>query len=167
MGIFSWLFGGAGGVKQTPEQIEADRVKNRRIDLVQRLKEDHRFMLETWVGIGNDVDAGRHEAAVKGLAAFKDRLVPHVMMENTYLYKGLEKDCSGEETSLMLIRDMHAEMDAIGKAVVAFTRKYMLLADDSTLMVTFKKDYQEIQTILLDRIKREERDLYVLYKGLD
>lgn len=137
------------------------------MELVQRLKEDHRFMVETWVGIGNDVEAGRHEAAVKGIASFKDRLVPHVMMENTYLYKGLEKDCAGEETSLMLIRDMHAEMDAIGKAVVAFTRKYMQLADDSTLLVSFKKEFNEIQAVLLDRIKREERDLYVLYKGLD
>ncbi|HET7775092.1 MAG TPA: hemerythrin domain-containing protein, partial [Azospira sp.] len=65
--------------------------------------------------------------------------------------------------SFELMRGFRHEMDAIGKAVLAFLSKYKDIGTQANLAASFGGDLQQVGDVLVNRIRREEETLYPLY----
>jgi hypothetical protein len=55
-------------------------------------------------------------------------------------------------------------MNTIARAVVEFVKKYQRLGIDHSLQVQFTVDYRAVGGLLVQRIEREEGNLYPLYQ---
>lgn len=132
-------------------------------DLIDQLKRDHQTLLGLFAALREAFAAGNHTAVAEHLETFRIAIQSHLLVENIRLYIYLEHQLSGDAGSHELIHGFRHEMDAIGKAVMAFIAKYKDIAVDHNLAASFGKDADAVGRVLVDRIKREEATLYPLY----
>ncbi|MDR0479252.1 MAG: hemerythrin domain-containing protein [Burkholderiaceae bacterium] len=131
--------------------------------LITHLLDEHRKLLSLFTSISNAFVRGDFTHTVTFLRQFKSNLAAHLLTENVRLYVYLEHTFTDDEFSHILIHNMHQEMDAIGRNVLAFLSKYDALDRDPVLSQSFAAAANNIGQILSDRIKREEETLYPLY----
>lgn len=132
-------------------------------ELIEQLKRDHQALLALFGSIQTAFAAGRLQAVVEHLDAFRTGIQSHLLIENVRLYIYLEHQLASDEASHQLIHDFRHEMDGIGKAVVGFLAKYKDLSVDTNLVASFGRDLEAVGKVLVDRIQREEATLYPLY----
>lgn len=132
-------------------------------ELVDKLKGDHRKLLELFLGVKAAGEAGDMAMAAARLEDFRAELQGHLLTENIRLYVYLEHALAHDADSHGLMRSFRHEMDEIGKAVVGFLSKYRELASNPVLATTFVPDLEAVGKVLVERIRREEDTLYPLY----
>lgn len=132
-------------------------------ELIDRLKADHRSLLELFGQIKQAFGDGRPAEAAALLNRFRGALQDHLLVENVRLYVYLEHLLRPDAASYTLIHEFRHEMDGIGKAATAFLSKYARLADEAALQGTFLAELDAVGQVLVERIRREESVLYPMY----
>lgn len=133
-------------------------------DLIDRLKSEHRVLLELFGRIKLSYSAGKHDEAAALLGRFRTALQDHLLVENVRLYVYLEHLLREDTASSGLIHDFRHEMDGIGKSVLAFLSKYGRLGQDPELQHSFGAELDAVGRVLVERIQREESVLYPMYE---
>ena len=131
--------------------------------LVPALKNDHQELVALFEQIGRTYEARRYHEIPALLTAFKTRLEAHLLTENVRFYNYVESTLRDDAENLSLIRDFRREMNTIARAVVEFVKKYQRLGVDQSMQVAFVMDYRNVGGLLVQRIEREEGNLYPLY----
>ena len=125
-------------------------------DLVQRLKADHKQLLELFGKISAAFAQNNLPLTAQFLDDFRSRIQAHLLTENIRFYIYLEHSLTSDMASSALVHEFRQEMDGIGQAMLEFLNKYKEIATRPDFAIPFGK-------VLVDRIKREEDTLYPLY----
>jgi hypothetical protein len=131
--------------------------------LVVELKRDHQRLLGLYVHIKERFEQGDFAALTRDLGEFRLLLQEHLLTEKIRLYIYLEHALGQDAETLELIRRFKQEMDAIGREVTRFLRKYEALDANPGLAGDFQRELDNIGGILNKRIQAEENQLYSLY----
>ena len=131
--------------------------------LVPSLKNDHQELVALFEQIGRTYEARRFHEIPALLTAFKTRLEAHLLTENVRFYNYVESTLRDDAENLALIRDFRREMNTIARGVIDFVKKYQSSNDADGLMHGFLADYRTVGGLLVQRIQREEGNLYPLY----
>lgn len=136
--------------------------------LVAELTHDHRQLLAAYGALKHSAEAGDVAAFKSALGDFKALLVPHVVKEAykvyTYLRQTLRQ--KGELEVYQRVNAYKSEMGRIGDAAIRFIDTYSDADDETIDFPQVRAALHEIGQLLGDRIRREEADLYPLYKTL-
>lgn len=132
-------------------------------ELVSELKDDHQELLKLFGAISAAHARGDLEETCELLDRFRSALGEHLIKENVRFYIYLEHALKKDQSSYELVHQFRREMDDIGKAVMAFLKRYRNLASDPALAKSFGADLGEIGKVLGERIRSEETTLYSLY----
>jgi len=138
-------------------------------ELVQELVNDHRQLLEAYHGLKRSADDGDITAFRAALARFKSLLVPHVVKEayKVYTYLRQTLKARGDMDAYQRVNGYKAEMGHIGEAAIQFIDTYTQAQDDDIDFEQVRSALREIGVLLGDQIRREEADLYPLYRTLN
>lgn len=131
--------------------------------LVPALKNDHQELVALFEQIGRTYEARRFHEIAALLTAFKTRLEAHLLTENVRFYNYVESTLRDDAENLALIRDFRREMNTIARGVIDFVKKYQANGNNESLMHGFLADYRTVGGLLVQRIQREEGNLYPLY----
>lgn len=131
--------------------------------LVPALKNDHQELISLFEQIGRTYEARRNHEIPALLTAFKTRLEAHLLTENVRFYNYVESTLRDDAENLSLIRDFRREMNTIARGVIDFVKKYQASQDPDLLLHGFLADYRTVGGLLVQRIQREEGNLYPLY----
>jgi hypothetical protein len=131
--------------------------------LVPALKNDHQELVALFEQIGRTYEARRFHEIPALLTAFKTRLEAHLLTENVRFYNYVESTLRDDAENLSLIRDFRREMNTIARGVIDFVKKYQANHDPDALLHGFLADYRTVGGLLVQRIQREEGNLYPLY----
>lgn len=131
--------------------------------LVDKLHADHKKLLSIYAAIQNAIANHDFRVIDRGLNQFRTELQAHLLTENIRLYAYLAQKFSVDAASSEIIQDFQHEMHGIGHAVMSFLRKYRDMPLDEAMLVSFKKELDEIGSVLVTRIRHEESTLYPLY----
>ena len=131
--------------------------------LVPSLKNDHQELVALFEQIGRTYEARRWHEIPALLTAFKTRLEAHLLTENVRFYNYVESTLRDDAENLSLIRDFRREMNSIARGVIDFVKKYQANHDPDILQHGFLADYRAVGGLLVQRIQREEGNLYPLY----
>jgi hypothetical protein len=130
--------------------------------LVPLLKHDHAELLDLYEHIGQVYERRRYHELPALLITFKTRLEAHLLTENVRFYNYVEASLFNDPENFALIRDFRREMNSIAKGVIEFVRKYQKPVNEFDARA-FQTDYQTVGGLLMQRIQREESNLYPLY----
>ena len=114
-----------------------------------------------WLPYSTD---GRYTALPAALAGFKSRFDLHILNENLHFYCFVEERSTSRPEDQDMIRGFRSEMNAIARAVVNFVKKYRSEGVSAESAPEFLVELRQIGALLLNRIEREEKDLYTLYR---
>lgn len=132
--------------------------------LIKNLVSDHKILLSEFSEMIQSAENDNFYLANKLLDSFFSKLKEHLDVELVELYVYLESIADKmpieEET---LIKDFSDEMDKIGFDVTNLVSKYVKQNISEANKKAFISDFNNIASILIDRIKREENYLYPLY----
>ncbi|UXI68509.1 hemerythrin domain-containing protein [Tahibacter amnicola] len=131
--------------------------------LVSSLKHDHHELVELFEQIGRGFEHGRFGEIPSKLVAFKTRLEAHLLTENVRFYNYVEFTLRDDSENLALIRDFRREMNTIARGVIDFVKKYQAGINSELARQSFLADYRAVGGLLVQRIQREEGNLYPLY----
>jgi hypothetical protein len=131
--------------------------------LVPSLKHDHHELVELFEQIGRGFEQGRYADLPAKLTAFKTRLEAHLLTENVRFYNYVEYTLRDDNENLALIRDFRREMNTIARGVIEFVKKYQGGMPNDLARQSFLADYRAVGGLLVQRIQREEGNLYPLY----
>jgi hypothetical protein len=168
MGAMSWAqdllgFGGGNeGAASGPETLDQARF-GYSPELVGNLKGDHAYLLRRYQEIERLALKGELAAIPMALAGFKNKFDLHLLNENLQFYCHLEQRSARRPADLARIREFRTEMNAIARAVVNFVKKYRLEGVRPETVQAFLGDLRAVGAALVQRIAREEKDLYPLY----
>lgn len=170
MGFWNFLFDGRKAAADTTEATAAPvtaPAQGTQIafnsQLVPKLQQDHQRLLALFGEIGRVFQANDLSATAARLEDFRGAVLDHLMTENIRFYIYLEHSLRQDVESFELMRGFRHEMDAIGKAVLAFLSKYKDIGTQANLAASFGGDLQQVGDVLVNRIRREEETLYPLY----
>lgn len=131
--------------------------------LVERLKGDHRRLLDIYKHVHTALGRGDFPAVRRHLGEFRSALQDHLLTENVKFYVYVSRQLASDESSSRIINDFRSEMQGIGRVVMDFLRKYTETELDAGAAATFKAELEQIGAALVQRIQREEGTLYPLY----
>jgi regulator of sigma D len=172
MFLFDLIFGNRKKIESQPTAAAADASRPASApgtqirhdpELIARLKDDHVLLLDIYAAIAAAAQAGDFAQVQQRLDHFRTVLMDHLLKENVRLYVYLEHLLARDPASHQLIREFRHDMDAIGRAVVAFLTKYKAVASQPELAAGFADELAAIGKVLVARIRREEDTLYALY----
>ncbi len=149
----------------TARQPDEFRFASRVIDshLVPMLRQDHHDLEAMGREILQALEAGQHEGLRARLKAFKTRLQAHLLTENYRLYARLDDWFARDAACTEIMRGFRREMNAIGRQAVRVLEKWQERGVGATDAELFRSEFEEIETLLLQRADREERSLFLLY----
>lgn len=136
--------------------------------LVAELVSDHRHLLSTYNALKRSAEAADAAGFRAALEEFKSQLVPHVVKEAYKVYTYLRQTLKdkGELEAYQRVNAYKTEMGRIGEAAMRFIDTYAETPDDAIDFQRVRTELHDIGLLLGDRIRREEADLYPLYKTL-
>jgi hypothetical protein len=132
-------------------------------ELIPQLQGDHAALLALYGEIQQAFGAENYPEVSRQLNEFRTLLQGHLLTENVRLYIYLDRMLGRDEMNGELIREFRKEMDGIGRTVMNFLKKYDAIGVDKELAGAFKKDFDVIGAVLVQRVNREESTLYPLY----
>jgi hemerythrin-like domain-containing protein len=101
------------------------------------------------------------EAAIRGLMVkFIGTLRAHLGMEDTYLYPAMMEHPDPEIREKA--RSFKQEMGDLASGIETFYNKWSKAGNISTSPADFVQDWSRTRSVLLNRMDREDRDLYEL-----
>ncbi len=131
--------------------------------LITNLQSDHEDLLNVYDEMAGALSADNHEQLVTLFTQFSSKLRSHILTENLKLYVYLSHALVTDPESLAIITELRIEMQQIGRAVNAFLIRYTDLPWAEEKRQSFPAEFEQTGKILIDRIKREEQNLYPLY----
>ncbi len=132
-------------------------------DLIDNLKDDHQKLLEIYNHMGETLASNNFDKLVSLFTDFKTQLQKHIFTENLKLYIYLSHAITNDPASLANIIELKSEMQKIGRAVNKFLNHYSEMPWTDEQIHLFPEEFNNIGSILVDRIEREESNLYPLY----
>jgi hypothetical protein len=151
-----------------------------RAELIDELKREHSEIIDVLLrvkGLGVDTGHGREV-----LLSAKDKLLSHIKKEDDELYPALKKAAEGDGDLSARMEDLAAEMRLVSKKAFAFFEKYSEggaskkaiggIASLVGRLVPGKKaggfveDFDDLFSMVLSRIQKEENVLYTAYARL-
>lgn len=169
MGAITWALGWLGRGRAEDDgapSMKAIQDKSRfhyAPDLIAGLKADHAQLLKQYAELERQAVAGQYAALPLSLAAFKNKFDVHILNENLHFYCYLEHKLRRSPENLALIQDFRAEMNAIARGVVNFVKKYRVAGVRQVNAAEFLAELRAVGALLVQRVEREEQDLYTLY----
>lgn len=131
--------------------------------LINDLRGDHAELLEQYAGIEKLAVEGRYASIPPVLSAFKANFDIHILNENLHFYCYVEQKLSGTPDKLDVIKAFRTEMNGIARGVVNFVKKYNMAGVRPSNGGEFLVELRQVGKLLVQRIQREEQDLYPLY----
>ena len=135
-------------------------------ELIADLKAEHQELLAIFARMVELHEAGRHQRLGPHLKAFGDLLQDHVAQENVKLYIYLQRMLAEDPEQSQLMRQFRKEMHAISRAVRAFLQRYRDVEWTPEEREAFGKELAAIGDVLVQRVDKEEQQLYPLYQSL-
>jgi hypothetical protein len=132
--------------------------------LIASLKDDHAELLKMYTDVEQMALSGRYANIPAALAVFKTRFDLHILNENLHFYCYIEEKLAGSAENQALIKSFRGEMNAIARGVVNFIKKYRMSGVRPSNGAAFLAELREVGALLVQRITREEHDLYTLYQ---
>lgn len=157
-----WSSLGLGG--KTPVKAVQDHSRfNYSPELIAGLKDDHAVLLRQYAALERMAIDARYTEIPAAIAEFKEKFDVHVLHENLHFYCYIQ-DKARTLQERELIKSFRGEMNSIGRAVVAFAKRYLASGVTSLNSQAFLTELREVGLLLVRRIEREEKDLYTLYQ---
>ena len=132
--------------------------------LIDQLKHDHGELLQIFGQVGAAHQAREYALVAKHLHAFKLALQGHILSENVRFYAYLQGNLLKDSDEASLMHEFRREMNTIARGVTDFLKEYggegRLSTDNHA---EFAQNLGEVGALLVQRIEREERNLYPLY----
>jgi regulator of sigma D len=162
----NWLGFADGETASTPSgRVALDKARfGYSAELIDGLKDDHADLVRRYGEIEQLALKGTYGAIPMALAGFKNKLDVHLLHENLQFYCYLEQRLARRADSLALIKEFRGEMNAIARAVVNFVKKYRAEGVSAANSQAFLAELREMGALLAQRVEREEKDLYTLYR---
>lgn len=132
-------------------------------DLIAGLQAEHRGLLRRLAEIEKLVIGKNYDAIPHSLAAFKSKFNVHVLRENLHCYGYLEQGLADHPAELASVRTFRGEIDAIARSVLDFIEKHRSAGVREANAQEFLTGLRAVGAALVERIQREEKDLYSLY----
>lgn len=159
-----WLGMGAGEVETSAQPGLEHARFGYSPELIDGLKGDHADLLRRYGDIEQLALKGQYAALPMALAGFKNKFDVHVLHENLQFYCYLEQRLARDADTLTLIKDFRSEMNAIARGVVNFVKKYRTVGVQPGNGAEFLAELRSVGALLVQRVEREEKDLYTLYR---
>ena len=131
--------------------------------LISEFEGDHRKLLRQYGILLNTAKQEDFAAFKAHLTEFKAMLVSHLLKETVKLYIYMRQKLKDDPHSYALVTGYKKEMDGIGKVAMNFVDTYMAQTADRVDFAQLVAELQHIGSVLGDRIRREEAELYPLY----
>ena len=125
-----------------------------KFDLIRELNSDHAILI-------SKLDAIREQGSVNSkvqtlLTEIRSLLVAHLGKEETSFYPAMRKAAETNENLRETLQIMGTEMEAISAKALTMIDSW--LAGEG--LVSFTSNFNSFYTLLADRIRREEHNLY-------
>jgi hypothetical protein len=169
MGAMTWTLGwfGLGRKDDVPPSAKSVQDKSRfrhSPELIGALTADHGELLQQYGKLERMAVDGQLAGLPLALAAFKARFDEHILHENLHCYCYLEQKLQGDPKGLHAMQEFRAEMNGIARCVVNFVKTYRVAGVRRANVEPFLAELREVGAMLVQRIDREEKDLYPLYR---
>jgi len=132
-------------------------------ELVGSLKGDHADLLRRHAELGQLAQSGQYGSIPMVLSGFKNKFDVHILHENLQFYCHVEERLARRPKDLARVKEFRIEMNAIGRAVVTFVKKYRAEGVRQSNSDAFVADLRAVGQLLAQRVQREEQELYPLY----
>ncbi|MDT8317125.1 MAG: hemerythrin domain-containing protein [bacterium] len=129
-------------------------------DLIDRLKKEHRILVEaldSMTGLGVTSKDGQAK-----LYSAKEALLAHLNLEDKELYPVLRKAAESDDAVRRTLDVFAKDMEEISKTALSFFAKY----SEGGESLEFAKELGRLVGALKNRIGREEDVLYAQYEKL-
>lgn len=133
-------------------------------ELISQLKQEHQQLLNRYKEILEAVKAKAFGDANRFLQAFDAELRAHLWKEHAELYVYLEYVLAKDSHSFKQMHELRLNMDHISSDVISFIHRYTVDPINETTAAHFKKEFEQIGKIIVNRIQQEETSLYNLYQ---
>lgn len=133
-------------------------------DLIRQYHEDHRQLLELFGQAASAAESGQWAGVEAALNRFRSALNDHLLSESIRLYTYLKQQVADDPDAMALMKGFASEMNSIGRAVIAFLDEQKDLAHSAARQGAFVQAWADIGRTLGDRIAREEKTLYPMYR---
>jgi hypothetical protein len=169
MGAMTWTLGwfGAGRKDDATPAARALQDKSRfhhSPELIGALTADHGELLRQYGKLERMAVGGQLAGLPLALAAFKVRFDEHILNENLHCYCYLEQKLQNDRKGLRAMQEFRSDMNGIARCVVNFVKTWRVAGVRRANVEPFLADLREVGAMLVQRIEREERDLYPLYR---
>ncbi|GMV45073.1 MAG: hypothetical protein AMXMBFR66_04710 [Pseudomonadota bacterium] len=133
-------------------------------DLIGQYHEDHRRLLALFGQATAAAQAGQWAGVDAALQRFRSALTDHLLSESIRLYTYLKQQVAGDPEAMALMKSFASEMGAIGRVVIGFLDEQKDLEHAPQRQAAFLQAWADIGRTLGDRIVREEKTLYPMYR---
>lgn len=165
--IARWLGLGNAEAKGEKRNLKAERDKasiTYSAQLVPSLLNDHKELFKLYDDIETNLNTGNFDSLPRLLGAFKTKLDVHLLSENLRFYCYLEQSLATQPEELEIMKNFRHEMNSIARAAVNFVRKWQTAGVTSASTKTFTLEAEQVKSLLVERMQREETGLYPLYQ---
>jgi len=133
-------------------------------DLIGQYHEDHRRLLGLFGQVTAAAQAGQWAGVDAALQRFRSALTDHLLSESIRLYTYLKQQVAGDADSMALLAEITSPPDPPGRVVTGFLDEQMDLVASPARQSAFLPAWADIGRTLSDRITREEKTLYPMYR---
>src|SRR5690554_1338768 len=130
------------------------------------LNRQHREVREAFATIDgllkkDDIESTARDIA-KAINLLAGKLKMHLMSEDKFLYPELKE--SPKINVREIAENFSHEMGGVADEYASFVKKYNIASKIVGESADFRTDYTNIKRLVLDRIDREDKHLYILLK---
>lgn len=165
--IARWFGIGAADVEDKKRTLKAGRDAasiTYSAQLVPSLLDDHQELFKLYGEVESALAAGNYDSLPRLLGTFKTKLDVHLLSENLRFYCYLEQSLTNQPEELEIMKNFRREMNNIARAAVNFVRKWQTAGVTPASTKTFTMESEQVKSLLVERMEREESGLYPLYQ---
>jgi len=133
-------------------------------DLIKKLTKDHVMALKALQKVIVAYELKKPKKTKKKLKKFKSIFTDHLVLENLKLYLYLKHSFKKGSLKYIQVTEFRKEMKKISKYVITFVDKYKTKIKAQKNTYKFRKEFLGVYLTLKKRFKREEKELFPLYK---
>ena len=137
-------------------------------DLIDQLTREHKELLSSFTAMLNACKASDWGSVFPLMDGFRKALNGHLLKEGVKLYAYMSANLSNDPDLALIFRSYKSEMSQIGRVVFSLFDEYKTAASlrEEPARKRFLEKLNEIAPVLIDRIQREESQLYPLYTAI-
>lgn len=134
-------------------------------NLIDQYQADHRHLLALFGRAKEAAETAQWSKVAAALGVFSAALTDHLLSERVRLYAYLKESVADDPDSVELMKHFSSEMHGIGKVVMSFLDDQRDLGHSPAKQGAFLAAWMDIGRTLGDRIAREEKTLYPMYRA--